>query len=216
MAGCHQYGVMRQDGTVHTDHIVALLHVFAPPVFLEVALEFHPHGTVVPATIQTTIYFSCLEDETPPFAEAHDFLHSGGICIGSVCHDNIYNWVGYAGCIDDRNQRPVKAKSVSSQEFQGRGTSLSSWESYPASTSVRKASIASGVTGCSVEKPRLGYSSIRWKSPTMAETTSSRGSSGVKYSRKVTGGELTATCASGHWAWSVASVRRSMYGFAGQ
>ena len=44
----------------------------------------------------------------------------------------------------------------------------------------------------------------------MAETTSSCGSSAVRYPRKVTGGELTATRASGHWAWSVASVRRSM------
>jgi len=44
----------------------------------------------------------------------------------------------------------------------------------------------------------------------MAETTSSCGSSPVRYSMNVKGGELTATRASGHWAWSVASVRRSI------
>ena len=44
----------------------------------------------------------------------------------------------------------------------------------------------------------------------MAETTRSCGSSLVRYSLNEKGGELTATRISGHWAWSVASVRRSI------
>jgi len=58
MAGSHQYGVMRQDGTVHADHILAFLHIFTPPVFFQIALELHPHGTIVPATVQTAVNFS--------------------------------------------------------------------------------------------------------------------------------------------------------------
>ncbi len=58
MTGSHQYGVMRQDRTVHADHILAFLHIFTPPVFLQIALEFHPHGTIVPATVQTAVNFS--------------------------------------------------------------------------------------------------------------------------------------------------------------
>ena len=58
MAGSHQYGVMRQDGTVHADQILAFLHIFTPPVFFQIALELHPHGTIIPATVQTAVNFS--------------------------------------------------------------------------------------------------------------------------------------------------------------
>ena len=47
----------------------------APPAFLDIAFEFCPEGAVVPEAVNAPVNLRRLEDESPPLAERHDFLH---------------------------------------------------------------------------------------------------------------------------------------------
>ena len=78
----------RKDRAVHTEHVVAFLHGFAPPIVLEITLQLGAQWTVVPATIQTTIELSSLENKAAAFAQGDDFFHAGGIGNIFVGHKN--------------------------------------------------------------------------------------------------------------------------------
>ena len=85
--GSHEHRIVREDGAVHTHDIGPLLHVDAPPVILEVALQLRTEGTVIPATVQAAVDFRRLKDETLALAKADDFLHFFRIRLCTICHN---------------------------------------------------------------------------------------------------------------------------------
>ena len=80
-----QHGAMRQDRAVHPHDIIALAHHHPPPVLLEIILQLDPERTVIPAAIQAAVDFARLENESPPLAQADDFLHP--LRISGSCHE---------------------------------------------------------------------------------------------------------------------------------
>ena len=67
---------VHQNGPVEPDHVVPFPDHSSPPKIFEVTFKFDPERAVIPATVQATINFTCLEDEPPPFAKADDLFHS--------------------------------------------------------------------------------------------------------------------------------------------
>ncbi len=86
VAGGGQHGLVGEDGAVHADDVIALLDVFAPPDFFEVAFELGAEWAVVPASVQASVEFGRLEDEPFAFAERDDFFHSFGIGMCAFGH----------------------------------------------------------------------------------------------------------------------------------
>ncbi len=70
---------IHQNGTVHADDVVPLVHHRPPPVVLEIALQLRAERAVVPAAVQSAVDLAGLKDEAAPLAEAYDFFHSGGV-----------------------------------------------------------------------------------------------------------------------------------------
>ena len=71
---------VHQDGRVEGHHVVALLHVRAPPLALHVRLQQHSVVAVVVGRGQAAVDLGALEDESAPLAKSDDFLH--GDCVG--------------------------------------------------------------------------------------------------------------------------------------
>lgn len=92
VAGCGENGLVSEDGAVHAEDVVALLHVATPPNFFDVTLEFGTEGTHVPASIEAAVEFARLEDEALALAEGHDFFHADGIGLVFVGHKNACFW----------------------------------------------------------------------------------------------------------------------------
>jgi hypothetical protein len=67
-------------------NVVPFLHRALPPEVLEVLFELNSERAVVPATVQATIKFGGLKDETLAFAKGNDFFHTGGISLVFVGH----------------------------------------------------------------------------------------------------------------------------------
>ena len=85
MAGRLENRRMREDRTVHADHVIALMHHDAPPVVLQVALQFNAKRSVIPSAIESAVDFAGLENKTAPFTQADDFFHALG--VGRRAHD---------------------------------------------------------------------------------------------------------------------------------
>ena len=66
---------MHDDRGVDADAILALLGHAAPPVVLDVALEFRAQWAVVPEAVQAAVDFGGLKDEAAPLAQRHDLFH---------------------------------------------------------------------------------------------------------------------------------------------
>ena len=69
---------MHEDRRVEADDIAAVRDHRTPPGLLDVALEFNAERTVIPATVETAVYFARLKDETPAFAKTDDGTHEIG------------------------------------------------------------------------------------------------------------------------------------------
>ena len=80
--GCLENILVRQDRSIKTEDIFPLLHILAPPVFLEIAFQLCSKGTVVPAAIEAPVDLCGLEDKAASLAETYDLLHQGGIFLG--------------------------------------------------------------------------------------------------------------------------------------
>ena len=103
---------MGENRSIHAHDIVPIADHTSPPVVREVLLQFRADRTVVPASVEATVDFGGLKDEAFAFAEAHDFLHSGGIGIAVIRH-------GILGirCGRERRWLPGKNARGSSRGF---------------------------------------------------------------------------------------------------
>jgi len=75
VAGSDQHLLHREDGTVQAENVIALLDRLAPPVILEVALQFDAERAVVPTTVEPPVEFTGLEDEALALAKTDNLLH---------------------------------------------------------------------------------------------------------------------------------------------
>ncbi len=82
---------MRQDGAVESDDVVPFAHHHAPPVVLQVPLQFRAERTKIPHAVKSAVDFCRLENEPPPLAKADDSLHSLRICLFLGAHRG-NNW----------------------------------------------------------------------------------------------------------------------------
>ena len=115
VAGGNEDLLHGQDRAVHAEHVVAFLDGLAPPVVLEVALQFGAERAVVPAAVETAVQLAGLENEAAAFAQRNDFLHAGGVGEVLVGHrfervgrgaDGIRAGVGRQGGIHGRSLPP--------------------------------------------------------------------------------------------------------------
>ena len=79
-AGDPHLGV-HEDGGVQAHHVVALLHHGTPPEVLEVALEFHAQGAVVPGGVDTAVNLTALEDQPTALGQGENLVHLGSLYI---------------------------------------------------------------------------------------------------------------------------------------
>lgn len=86
VAGSSEDGLVREDGAIESEDVIALLHVFPPPVILEVFLQISAEWAVVPATVQSTVDLGRLKNEAFAFTERNNFLHAGGIGLVFISH----------------------------------------------------------------------------------------------------------------------------------
>ena len=75
---------IHDDGGVQADDIVALLDGGAPPGLLDVVLELHAEGPVVPETTDATVYLAALKNEPPALAQGDENVH--GWRVGHLAH----------------------------------------------------------------------------------------------------------------------------------
>src|SRR5262249_23471760 len=66
------------------------MHHDAPPVILQVALEFHPKRPVIPGSIEAAIDLARLENETAPLTQADDFFHALGVGRRTHCYRKLH------------------------------------------------------------------------------------------------------------------------------
>ncbi len=71
--GCHEYG------GVEALDVVARLNHGPPPALLDVVLELHAEGAVVPDRSQPTVDLRGLKDETAALAQGDQLVHHGGV-----------------------------------------------------------------------------------------------------------------------------------------
>lgn len=95
VTGSGEDGLVGEDGAVEAEDVIALLDVFTPPEFLEVAFHLGAERAVVPAAIESAVEFCGLENEAFAFAEGNDFFHAGGVGLIFVGHD--FSEAGIAG-----------------------------------------------------------------------------------------------------------------------
>ena len=69
-AAVHEYGC------IHAERVVALLHEAFPPCALDVVLDFHSHGTVIPRIAHASVNLAAGEDDSAAFAEVDELVHS--------------------------------------------------------------------------------------------------------------------------------------------
>ena len=70
---------MHQNRAVHADDVIALVHHDAPPIVLQITLQFDPERAVIPGAVQSAVNFARLENEAAPLAQADDLLHALGV-----------------------------------------------------------------------------------------------------------------------------------------
>ena len=75
MAGGHPGLGIHQDGGVEADVVGVLLDEFLPPGALDVVLELHAQGAVVPGVGQAAVDFGAGEDEAAALAQRDDLIH---------------------------------------------------------------------------------------------------------------------------------------------
>ena len=66
---------MRDDGAVDALDVVALADRPLPPEVLQVVLQLHAEGTVVPEAVDASVDLTRLEDEAAPGAQGDELLH---------------------------------------------------------------------------------------------------------------------------------------------
>ena len=74
VAASPPYVRVHKDGGVETNHIVSTPDERAPPVLLDIALEFHTQRAVVPRAGETAVDFAALEYEAPALAERYNLV----------------------------------------------------------------------------------------------------------------------------------------------
>ncbi len=84
-AGLPDAGV-HDDGGVQAHHVVPLLDDGAPPGLLDVVLELHAQGPVVPEAADAAVDLAALKDEPPALAQGDEGVHGG--CVGHFAHPN--------------------------------------------------------------------------------------------------------------------------------
>ena len=92
--------VLFRKAALDTKEPAAKLFLFAAGCMIMIQTSIHigVNATLIPPTglplpffsSGGAINFSCLEDEALALAEADDFFHSNGVCIGTVCHNAGY------------------------------------------------------------------------------------------------------------------------------
>ena len=85
MAGGHPGLGIHQDGGVEADVVGVLLDEFLPPGALDVVLELHAQGAVVPGVGQAAVDLGAGENEAAALAQRNDLIH-GFFCILQHMH----------------------------------------------------------------------------------------------------------------------------------
>ena len=70
-----QHHAVHDDGGVQPFHVVALVHVGAPPRRLDVVFQLHTEGAVVIEPLQAAVNLGPLKNKAPAFAQADEFFH---------------------------------------------------------------------------------------------------------------------------------------------
>ena len=83
-AGHPRLGV-HEDGCVLSHVVGVLLHELFPPGLLDVVLQLHAQGAVVPCVGQASVDLGACEDDAAVFAQRHDLIHG----LFRVFHVNV-------------------------------------------------------------------------------------------------------------------------------
>jgi hypothetical protein len=70
----------QDDRRVEPDHVVAALHHGLPPLALDVLLQGHAEGAVVPRRPRSAVDLSRLEDEPSALGQGDDGIETVGCC----------------------------------------------------------------------------------------------------------------------------------------
>ena len=84
-AGLPDAGVHNDRG-VQAHHVVPLLDDGAPPGLLDVVLQLHAKGPVVPEAADAAVDLAALKDESPALAQGDEGVH--GRCVSHIVHPN--------------------------------------------------------------------------------------------------------------------------------
>src|SRR5205823_7845899 len=79
VTGGFEHCRMRENRTVETHDVVALVHHCAPPVIFQVALQLDPERAVIPRAVEPAVNFARLKDEPAALAQAHNLFHALGV-----------------------------------------------------------------------------------------------------------------------------------------
>jgi len=63
---------VHDDGRVHADHVLALRHHRRPPGVENSSPQFNAEGTIVPESVQPSVYFAALEDVAPSLTQRNE------------------------------------------------------------------------------------------------------------------------------------------------
>ena len=83
MAGGHPGLGVHQDGGVQTHIVGVLLHELLPPRLLDVVLQLHTQGAVVPGVGEAAVDLAAGEDEATALAQGNELVHG----LFSVVHN---------------------------------------------------------------------------------------------------------------------------------
>ncbi|OEI70008.1 putative transcriptional regulator [Curtobacterium sp. ER1/6] len=97
----------QDDGGVEADHVAAAADEPLPPLALDVLLELHAEGPVVPRRARSAVDLPRLEDEAAALGQGDDAVETGGRCQEGLLWSP--DWVPGAGTVPGKRTGPTAA-----------------------------------------------------------------------------------------------------------